>query len=848
MKTQFQVGILLVWLMALVTGRAAVGTQPPGSGGSGNGGNATNEAKYVYGTRGGGAITLSSKWANLAQTTVIKSNFTVAAAGGYYTNLSAGYYNIAIGGDVRATNNDTITIALEVNGTTNGTLTGYLDYRGASGGVGLTTNRLHVEGIVYLAANTVIRPLWSWFSSTANLIGVTDPFLSAAAVDTSTGGGSGTVDPTNSVLVALISTGAMTNNPNSWYIWAHPTTTNVAAQRYFAQNRGLSYTTNSDDFGGLLQSIFNRGVDGISIRIAASPYYTSHFVVSNTVVITNWFIMEGEGNPVTTIHGKSGMTTPVLQFGDATHFISGICRLNRIRFEGEGTSAGSVGVHVVNCAEPVFEYVEWTGFLMAGLRISTLYNTAWAYADNCWFVMKGANAHGVLFDAEPSAAVIGQNHFSIKNCIFGIHTSGGSGVTVSNRFPGLVIQSSHFRNYSGVSGEAIVLRAGGEYIIQGNQFHNFGATWPITFSDRLAATNYASSVIGNKAWTDGSQGQELIYLGDFVQGVTFAGNEGGTGLSSAVAAAGNNGAFNNFDKYQFKYAAISRTNALVYLDSDGIAQPVTLSGLTFSAPTLTATGGSGGTNFPNVNLLAGNTNAALSAGVRKAFHQVTNASYIQNFQLAVPESGYQIRYSVSNYNTAPITLTFQTNQIAANPYDVRSKTNVNTITLAEQAITSFTLTYMGSGLWLLSDVEGPQFNQIYGTGIYPETNGTSGLDVTISTLISTNYANAATNDLDCSRPLQAAFTNDLSGNQLLRIINPRIGTWFNVYMRDSGSVRTIGLAVPAGVGNELMSTNWTSNSTNILTLASKLAVLSGEVTRGTNGTTNVSWFVTSKTP
>lgn len=262
----------------------------------------------------------------------------------------------------------------------------------------------------------------------------------------------------------------------------------------------------------------------------------------------------------------------------------------------------------------------------------------------------------------------------------------------------------------------------------------------------------------------------------------------------------------------------------------------------------TVTGGSGGTNFPNINLLAGNTNAALSAGVRKAFHQVTNASYIQNFQLAVPESGYQIRYSASNYHTAPITLTFQTNQIAANPYDVRSKTNVNTITLAEQSITSFTLTYMGSGLWQLSDVEGPQFNQIYGTGIYPETNGTSGLDVTISTLISTNYANAATNDLDCSRPLQAAFTNDLSGAQLIRLLTPRIGTWGNVYMRDSGSARTIGVAVPAGVGSELLSTNWTSNSTNILTVASKLAVFSYEVTRGTNGTTNVSWYVTSKTP
>lgn len=240
--------------MAVVTGRAAVGTQPPGSGGSSGsgGGSSTNEAKYMYANRGGGVITLSTKWANLAQTSSTLSNFT-AGSGGYYTNRSAGYYNIAIGGDVRATNNDTITIALEVNGTTNGTMIGYLDYRGASGGVGLSTNRFQVEGIVYLAANTAIRPLWSWFSSTANLLAITDPFVSAMAVDTSTGsgGGSGTVDPTNAVLVNIIGTGAVTNQ-NSLTLHSN-------AVKY-ATERGLTNREAISDISGFFWTLQNNGL------------------------------------------------------------------------------------------------------------------------------------------------------------------------------------------------------------------------------------------------------------------------------------------------------------------------------------------------------------------------------------------------------------------------------------------------------------------------------------------------------------------------------------------------------------------------------------------------------------
>lgn len=301
---------------------------------------------------------------------------------------------------------------------------------------------------------------------------------------------------------------------------------------------------------------------------------------------------------------------------------------------------------------------------------------------------------------------------------------------------------------------------------------------------------------------------------------------------------------------QIKMVGGQAASSILRLDSNTNLATVTVgANLSFDGTTLSATGGGGGgTNFPNVNLLVGNTNLVLSAGVRKAFHNQTNGSHGINLNLAAPESGYEVTYSVSNSASSDITVTFYTNSVAANPYDIATKTNVNTFTASASSITDVRLKFIGNGIWVLERVFGPTSVLKFGSGAYTDTNGANNLDITLSTITLTNYANAATNDIDCSRPIQAAFTNDLSGNQLIRLLTPRIGTWGNVYMRDSGSARTIGVAVPTGVGHELMSTNWTSNSTNILTVASKLAVFSYEVTRGTNGTTNISWFVTSKTP
>ena len=142
--------------------------------------------------------------------------------------------------------------------------------------------------------------------------------------------------------------------------------------------------------------------------------------------------------------------------------------------------------------------------------------------------------------------------------------------------------------------------------------------------------------------------------------------------------------------------------------------------------------GGGGTNFPNVNLLLGNTNLILSAGVRKAFHNQTNGSHGINLNLAVPESGYVVTYSVSNSSSSDITVTFYTNSVAANPYDIATKTNVNTFTASASAITEAQLKYIGSGIWVLESVKAPAAVLKFGSGITATTNGVNGLDVTIS--------------------------------------------------------------------------------------------------------------------
>lgn len=248
--------------------------------------------------------------------------------------------------------------------------------------------------------------------------------------------------------------------------------------------------------------------------------------------------------------------------------------------------------------------------------------------------------------------------------------------------------------------------------------------------------------------------------------------------------------------------------------------------------------GGGGTNFPNVNLLLGATNVPIVAGIESASHQQTNASYILNIsQSGAFVSGQIVTHSVSNYGTSDITVTVNTNSVAANPYDIATKTNVNTFTASASAITKIRLTYTANGLWLLDQVAGPTAIQKFGPGIITDTNGVNGLDITVSTKRLTNYAHAATITINGATDVDMTVTNDLSAGATYTIATPTIGSSGVVRFRPDSSARTVAFQTwPAAIVP--LSTNRFSNVTNIDLAASKWAYWNYDIARGTNGTTN----------
>lgn len=256
--------------------------------------------------------------------------------------------------------------------------------------------------------------------------------------------------------------------------------------------------------------------------------------------------------------------------------------------------------------------------------------------------------------------------------------------------------------------------------------------------------------------------------------------------------------------------------------------------------------GGGGTNFPNVNLLLGGTNLTLSAGVRKAYHNQTNGSHGINLNLAVPESGYVVTYSVSNSSASDIVVTFYTNSVAANPYDLATKTNVNTFTASASAITTAELKYIGSGIWQLESVKGPVAIQKFGPGIITDTNGANGLDITLSTRRYTNYASASIT-INCATDVTANYTNAVAANNTITLATPVIGTSGSLGLVSDGSARTLAILSPVAI--TWLSTNDTANATNILTTANKRSLFAWRVGMGTDGvSTNIHCWVKNQTP
>ena len=328
--------------------------------------------------------------------------------------------------------------------------------------------------------------------------------------------------------------------------------------------------------------------------------------------------------------------------------------------------------------------------------------------------------------------------------------------------------------------------------------------------------------------------QDTYLRGGFTGSSLFLNDS--VGLGPIVAGNGTN---------KFKLMSVS-TNALLYLDGDNSVQTASVSGLTFSGGVLSGSGGSGGTNFPNVNLLVGGTNLTLSAGVRKSYHNQTNGSHGINLNLAVPESGYEVTYSVSNSSGSDISVTFYTNSVQANPYDIATKTNANTFTASASAITEAKLKFIGGGIWVLESVKGPASILKFGTGIWSDTNGANGLDITPFTRRYTNYASASIT-INCATDVTANYTNAVAANNTITLATPVIGTSGSLGLVSDGSARTLAILAPVAI--TWMSTNDTASATNILTTASKRSIFAWRVGMGTDGvSTNIQAWVKNQTP
>lgn len=146
---------------------------------------------------------------------------------------------------------------------------------------------------------------------------------------------------------------------------------------------------------------------------------------------------------------------------------------------------------------------------------------------------------------------------------------------------------------------------------------------------------------------------------------------------------------------------LSSNNVRVAAGSGGITVTPSGSGgvMTFTVSDDDAGSGSGGTNFPNVNLLVGATNGALAAGVRKAFYQQTNANWIFNLALSAPGSGYHVTLIETNSGATNYTTTIYTNSQAATVYDVGSKTNITGWSVPLGSVIISKLTWIGT-LWV----------------------------------------------------------------------------------------------------------------------------------------------------
>lgn len=610
-----------------------------------------------------------------------------------------------------------------------------------------------------------------------------------------------TVNATNVYLDAsisnLVANLANTNKFNQWQIWADPAVTN----RYHAENRALNLKTNSTDFSALLQSIFNRGTEGYSIKVEPNPFYTNAYVMSNTVTITNWGSVMGSsaGNPTVVFRAASGFTNYLFQLGTVGVQIGGISSWRDVRFEGDQGADNSGGIHLVNCVEPVIDRCEFTGFKETSFWVDTTNKLHWTFVNLTWFVGKSASHTAIKFTRQPIEE-IALNHFIITDSHFG---GVGKGIVVSNHWSNIRIARNTF--FSGM-GAGVELYGGDRYQIIDNQFVGFTAGVPIYFMDQTGATNFNSEAFGNRTDTDGP----VVVLGDFIQGVKlglnsskggtdpvfFTGNNGGinnidqTGVTAtSILTTGRNtntsggfwttdvsgfvsltdinnyfllsqpqgGLFATLDNWVFGLSGVNIANWST--NTSGVASNWSVGGSMFlpllpnqgtigtdsNGKIVAGTGGSsGGTNFPAVLLQVGNTNYTLQAGKRTSHYMITNLNHGLDADLAAPASGHSFYSRITNSAGTNITVTFYTNGVVATYYESIDQTNSGTSFIVPAgSVVGSEFTWLGN-YWIREQKEGPELRISAAGSIV--TLITNGLNLVITNgILSGSGANVLSN-------------------------------------------------------------------------------------------------------
>jgi hypothetical protein len=599
---------------------------------------------------------------------------------------------------------------------------------------------------------------------------------------------------------------AITNNWNSWVIYGSPTVSNSM----FAVNRGLGIVTNSTSFSGLVQSIVNRGAEGFHIEIMPNPYYSNSYSADATITITNWGIIQGHGNPVTVIRGTAALNGPIFQVGTTSIGSGGINRFKDLRLEGDNMGANGVGVKIVNSAEPTFRDMEVTGFKKAGIELASTNNIFWAYADHVWFVMKNAGAVGLLVSGSSIATDRAANHFDVNDCNFGVG-GGGEPISITANFPNIRVTDSIFKYQSGTMNYGISQLNGRDAYYSGNKFVNFSAGAVITFAASgglyTGVTNLNPTFVNNHS--DGTA--EIIALGQFVTNVTMSGNSiRGSGPTVLYEDVASNGRINNLDPTELRLGHLT-TNTIPYIGAYGEVKTATLSGLTLSGGTLTATGSGtpGGSTtqiqYNNAGAFGGSslftyeeassTGAATVRGtssgapsLRVAFDngtvKITNMMFATGLQLYSNQNDPSLGLSVGYFGTGFSTVSFYTNRflpLVTNHYDAGTfllpfRTNYANDFVAKNSVSASSFIGSGTG--------SPQL-QLLATNNNAVVMGIAiSNSVMITNLVGILHkAYASVVVLDCNHGNRFAFTNRaVTANTTLVLTNLAQGQEINITM------------------------------------------------------------------